>query len=313
MVDTIQQIQDTDDKKIICPYCKSKNVIKWCKRKTENRGLIQRYKCKDCNKYFTIDDGFFRMRNAPQKVTCAIDLFYRGVSTRKVQEHLQAFYSHNSSHMTIYRWIVKFSNQISKWSDNLKLQVGKEIQVDEMEYHRRTNPNKKGVSKDWFIDVIDSTTRFMVSSEYVKSRGQKEIKQVIKRAKNKTTNQITICTTDSYTAYEDVVKKTFGYNNKIGKHNVFHNKVTASKGEGFNIMIERLHNNIRQRTKTFRGFHGSVESANSIMKGWEIYYNFITKHQTLKRCPFELAIPELKNKLNVPNKWLALIELANKK
>lgn len=77
-------------------------------------------------------------------------------------------------------------------------------------------------------------------------------------------------------------------------------------------MIERLHNNIRQRTKTFRGFHGSVESANSIMKGWEIYYNFITKHQTLKRCPFELAIPELKDKLNVPNKWLALIELANK-
>ena len=152
----------------------------------------------------------------------------------------------------------------------------------------------------------------MVSSEYVKSRGQKEIKQVIKKAKNKTTNQITICTTDGYTAYEDVVKKTFGYNNKLGKHNVFHNKVTASKREGFNIMIERLHNNIRQRTKTFRGFHGSVESANSIMKGWEIYYNFITKHQTLKRCPFELAIPELKDKLKVPNKWLALIELANK-
>ena len=85
MVDTTQQTQDTDDKKIICPYCKSKNVIKWCKRKTENRGLIQRYKCKDCNKYFTIDDGFFRMRNDPKKITLSIDLFFRGVSTRKVQ------------------------------------------------------------------------------------------------------------------------------------------------------------------------------------------------------------------------------------
>ena len=75
MVDTIQQTQKTDDKKINCPQCKSENVIKWCKRKTENRGLIQRYKCKDCEKYFILDDGFFRMRNAPQKVTCAIDLF----------------------------------------------------------------------------------------------------------------------------------------------------------------------------------------------------------------------------------------------
>ena len=43
MVNRTKQTQDTDDKKIICPYCKSKNVIKWGKRKTENRGKVQRY------------------------------------------------------------------------------------------------------------------------------------------------------------------------------------------------------------------------------------------------------------------------------
>ena len=77
--------------KNICPNCKSENVIKWTKRKTQNRGLIQRYKCKNCGKYFTKDDGFFRMRNNPQKITCALDLFYRGVSTRKVQKHFLIF------------------------------------------------------------------------------------------------------------------------------------------------------------------------------------------------------------------------------
>lgn len=143
----------------ICPKCKSKNITKRGYFQTEAHGKQQRYFCKDCNKKFIEQTPFYRMRNNPKKVTLSIDLFYRGVSTRKVQEHLQAFYPHNSSHMTIYRWIVKFSNQISKWSDNLKLQVGKEIQVDEMEYHRRTNPNKKGVSKDWFIDSIDTKTR----------------------------------------------------------------------------------------------------------------------------------------------------------
>lgn len=69
--------------KIICSHCNSENITRWTKRQTENRGLIQRYKCKDCNKTFTLDDGFFRMRNTPQKVTCALDLFYRGISTRK--------------------------------------------------------------------------------------------------------------------------------------------------------------------------------------------------------------------------------------
>lgn len=301
-----------ENKIILCPKCKSKNVIKWCKRKTQNRGLIQRYKCKDCGKYFTLDEGFFRMRNAPQKITCAVDLFYRGVSTRKVQEHFQAFYPHNSSHKSIYKWVVKYAKMISNFTQGLKLQIGSEIQTDEMEYHRRKQRNKKGVAKNWFIDCIDSKTRFMIASEYAKGREQKEIKKVLQVVKFKTENQVQICTTDGLVHYSKIVKSVFGYNNKIGRYNVLHNINNASNGEGFNIMIERLHNNIRQRTKVFRGFHGSIASANSIMKGWEIYYNFITKHQAIDCCPYELAIPELKSQLNVPNKWLALIELANK-
>src|SRR3989344_6133620 len=124
------------ENKINCLECKSQETIKWCKRKTENRGLIQRYKCKSCNSYFTLDDGFYRMRNAPQKITLCLDLFYRGVSTRKVQEHLEAFYPHNLSHKSIYKWIIKYSNQISSFTDGLKLEVGEELQVDEMEYNR---------------------------------------------------------------------------------------------------------------------------------------------------------------------------------
>lgn len=107
-----------------------------------------------------------------------------------------------------------------------------------------------------------------------------------------------------------MVKKTFCYNTKERKYMIRHNVVNASQGEGFNHPIERLHNSIRHRTKTFRGFHGSIESAKSIMKGLAIYYNFITKHQAINCCPYELAIPELKEKLDVPNKWLELIELA---
>ena len=197
---------------------------------------------------------------------------------------------------------------ISKFTNTLKLNVGAEVQIDEVEYHRRKSHKKKlGVDKNWFIDCIDTKTRFMVSSEFVSSRGQDEIKRVLKLAKKKTGSQLQIVTTDGFTAYPDVIKRTFGYDNTKRKHNVEHKKVTASKGEGFNIMIERLHNNIRQRTKTFRGFHGSVKSANSIMKGYEVYYNFITKHQTLGCCPYELATDL---KLNSENKWLELIELS---
>jgi len=68
-----------------------------------------------------------------------------------------------------------------------------------------------------------------------------------------------------------------------------------------------MHSTIRHRTKTFRGFHGSINSANAIMKGIEIYYNFIRKNLAIGCCPCELAT-DIKLKEN--NKWLELINMS---
>lgn len=131
----------------------------------------------------------------------------------------------------------------------------------------------------------------------------------MERVKDRTENQIKTMTTDGWLAYPKAIKKIFGYDNKKHKPNVYHIRNVAIKDEGFNYPIERLHNNIRHRTKTFRGFHGSISSANALMKGWEVYYNFITKHQTIKCSPYELACPQLK--LTSNNKWLELIKLSS--
>jgi putative transposase len=298
--------------KINCQNCKSQEVIKWCKRKTQNRGLIQRYKCKSCKYYFTLNEGFFRMRNTPQKISQSIDLFYRGVSTRKVQEHLAIFHPHNASNVSVYNWVVKYAKMISKFTKKLKVKVSEEVQVDEMECHRRkSHKGKKGIDKNWFIDSIDPETKFLISGEYSKTRGKRDIKAVVSRIKDKTENQIQMVTTDGLLTYSKIIKSVWGYNKNLKKHNVFHNRVNASKGEGFNHPIERLHNSVRARTKVMRGFHGSINSANAILKGFEIYYNFITKHQAIKKCPYELAIPELALVMgSEKNRWLGLIKLA---
>jgi len=288
--------QEKQVKKVSCPYCKSEKTKKRGLRQTQNRGKIQRYFCNDCKKSFVIDDGFFRMRNTPQKITLSIDLFYRGVSTRKVQEHLSAFYPHNCDHRTILRWIVKYSKMIHSFTNKLKINCGEELQIDEMEY------KTKG-KKSWFIDSIDTKTRYMVASEYTRTREQKEIKSVLKVAREKTERKIKIVTSDGFTAYPKCIKSVFGFSNKTHSCNVIHNKVTQLKNEGFNHKIERLHNNIRARTKTFRGFK-NIESANAIMKGYEVFYNFVRIHQAIGKCPYELACPELKLGIN---KWLDLI------
>lgn len=222
-----------------------------------------------------------------------------------LQKPLQAFYPHNSSNVSIYRWVIKYSKLISKFTDEIKLKVGSELQIDEVEY------KTKG-KKSWFIDSIDTKTRFLVSSDYFKTREQKQLIKVLKEAKTKTENQISIVTSDGYLAYPRAINRSFVLKKKsnTGKFGVIHNRVNASRGEGFNIAIERFHNSLRHRTKTFRGFHGSVESARAIMKGYVIFYNFIRKHQSLKgRTPSELATDI---KLENPNRWLDLINLSSK-
>jgi transposase-like protein len=132
-----KQIIEQKYKKVSCPFCSSANVIKRGIRKTEHRGKVQRFGCKECSKRFSIDDGFWKMKNHGKKITLCMDLYYNGMSFRKIQEHLQAFYPKNCHYSTAYRWIVKYAKMISNLTDNLPIKSGREIQVDEMEYHRR--------------------------------------------------------------------------------------------------------------------------------------------------------------------------------
>ena len=146
-------------KKVSCPSCSSNKIKKDGKRKTKNRGEIQRYKCKDCKLRFVLDDGFYRMRNHEKKITLCMDLYYNGMSFRKIQEHLKAFYPKNCHYSTAYRWIVKYAVMISNLTDNLQIKSGIELQSDEMEYHRRISKNQIGREQNWFVDVMDTTTQ----------------------------------------------------------------------------------------------------------------------------------------------------------
>jgi len=286
---------------IICEKCNGKNIKKDGVRETQNRGKVQRYKCKDCYHRFSIDDGFWKMKNHENKITSCMNLYYSGMSLRKIQEHLQMFAPKNSHYSTIYRWIVKYANMISTLTDSLQVQSGVELMSDEMEYHRLGEQN-------WFVDVMDTETRFMVASDYMKSRTIENLTIVLKKSKFTTGDNIKIITTDGLQGYPRVLRKAFGVNDKFKINpKIQHNIVIASE-RGFNHKIERLHNTIRDRTKIMRGFHGSLESARAIMKGIEIYYNFVRKHQGINnKTPSEEAIPELNLSTN---KWLSLIKLS---
>jgi putative transposase len=91
-----------------CIFCTSSNIVKDGVRHNK-RGDIQKYNCRGCKRYFTINLGFERMRAAPQVITSALQLYFTGESFRNIQKFLK-LQGVTINHNTIYRWIKKYVN-----------------------------------------------------------------------------------------------------------------------------------------------------------------------------------------------------------
>lgn len=93
---------DTD----FCIYCKSPWIVKDGLRHNKY-GDIQKVNCRDCNRYFTINMGFERIRATPEMVTSAMQLYFTGESLRNVQKFLK-LQGAKITHVSIYNWIRKY-------------------------------------------------------------------------------------------------------------------------------------------------------------------------------------------------------------
>lgn len=61
-----------------------------------------RDKCKECGKQFVNCDNFDRMRTQKHIIGFALDLYYDGMSLRKIQRHIN-IYSKSKFHITLYK------------------------------------------------------------------------------------------------------------------------------------------------------------------------------------------------------------------
>jgi transposase-like protein len=86
-----------------CIYCKSVAIVKDGLRHNK-LGDIQKFNCKSCHRYFTINIGFEKMKPNPQGVTSAMQLYFSGESLRNTSRSLKLI-GMDVTHQTIYNWI----------------------------------------------------------------------------------------------------------------------------------------------------------------------------------------------------------------
>jgi len=284
-------------KKVRCRFCYSENYIKKGYRKTENRGRIQKYFCKECNKFFTADEGFFRMRYSAQTITLSVDMYLSNLSSRKMRNQLKRHFKTKVSHITILDWVRKYSLMVHKFVEKLGYNLGDSFYADETLIRRDKQDDRFWACVDW-------DTRLITGVHYSITGNIEEAKIFIEKSVKK--KKPKFIQTDSAQFYPKAFKKLF-YKNKIGGLVVEHKIQNYQKTRIHNYKIETVFMKIKDRVDDFRGLK-ALWSAPIIMVGLTIQHNFIEEHTTTKDYPCCLAGQDLDLG---DNRWLGLIKLAS--
>ena len=272
------QIVKENDKPFCCKYCGSENYIKYGKKNAK-----QNYFCKDCKRKF-VDNLYFEKLKADPKIIClTLDLYFKGVSLRKICDHLKQFYCLNVVHTTLLKWIRKYIKIMDEYVRQFRPQLSDIWNVDEMMI------NIKG---EWYYlwNIIDDETRFHLASYISKSRTVNDARMVLRTAKKRSHNSRPMfIITDGLKSYNQAISKEFfSYRNKTT--HIDNVGIRGKKnGEDYfdNNLVERLQGTIRERNKTQRGLK---DEYSPFVNGHKLYYNFIKPHESLfNKTPAEVA------------------------
>ena len=276
-----------------CLFCHSSEIKKYGVRRNKSAS-IQRFLCGNCGKTFSVNIGFERMKHNPQAITTAMQLYFSGESLRNTQKSLRLL-GVEVSHQTVYNWISKYVGLMGRYIEKLKPKVSDTWRADEVWL------KIKGDMKYLFA-LMDDETRYWIAQEVAESKYKHDARKLFQLAKKVTGNKPMTLITDGLPAYHDAYKKEFWTLRKPRTQHIRHIKI---KGDMNNNKMERLNGEIRDREKVMRGLK---KDDTPILKGYQIFHNYIRDHEGLKgKTPAEACGIEVKGE----NKWMTLIQNAS--
>jgi transposase-like protein len=275
-----------------CQYCGSSNLKKDGLRKNK-AGMIQKFYCRDCRHYFTINIGFERMKHNPQAITSAMQLYFSGESLRNTQKSLKLL-GVEVSHKTVFMWIKKYVKLMKDYVEDFKPNVSDTWRADELYV------KVKGDVKYLFA-LIDDETRFWIAQEVADSKVKHDARNLFALSKKLAGKRPMTIITDGLQSYREAYKKEF-FTQKAPRTK--HIRHIQFRGDKNNNKMERFNGEVRDREKTMRG----LKIKDTVMlSGYQLFHNYIREHEGLNgKTPAQACGITIEGK----NKWLTLIQNA---
>jgi transposase-like protein len=183
-----------------CIFCNSSNIVKDGLRHNK-RGDIQKYECRECNRYFTINLGFERMSATPQIITSALQLYFTGESLRNVQKFLK-LQGVNINHNTVYRWMKKYVGLMQTYLEKITPNVSDAWRADELYLKVKGNPK-------YLYALMDDQTRFWIAQQVADTKYTSNVRPLLQNGKDLAGKRPNTFITDGAPNFHDAFNKDF--------------------------------------------------------------------------------------------------------
>jgi len=163
-----------------CDRCGSIRVMRYGRYEDK-----QVFKCKDCNHKFREQSLLKKAKYNPEIITLTLDLYFKGISFRKISDHLHQFYGLEVNYSTVYGWLKKYVAIMDSYVSTLTPQLSGKWNVDEMMIRVKrgfTMGEAQGQHK-WLWNVLDKETRFQLASEISETKTEVDGMKVLQKAK----------------------------------------------------------------------------------------------------------------------------------
>jgi transposase-like protein len=278
-----------------CIYCHSQKIIKWGVRHNKY-GDIQKFSCKNCEKFFTVNLGFEHMKHDPQGVTAAMQLYFSGESFRNTARslHMIGVYV---SYKTVYLWVRKYTELMERYLATIRPQVSDTWRADEMFL------KMKGDLK-YLYALMDDQTRFLIAQQVANTKYTADVRPLLELGKAVAGKKPKTFITDGAANFHEAYLQEFHTMKR--DTDTEHIRHIRLAGDRNNNRMERFNGEMRQREKVMR----TLKRMDSpVLSGYQIYHNYIRPHEALKgKTPAERAGIEIKG----ADKWMTLIQNASR-
>ncbi|MGD0424093.1 MAG: DDE-type integrase/transposase/recombinase [Candidatus Bathyarchaeia archaeon] len=276
-----------------CIFCESQKIVKWGVRHNKY-GNIQKFSCKSCGKFFTVNLGFEKMKHNPQGITAAMQLYFSGESLRNTARSLRMI-GVEVSPRTILRWIDKYTALMEKYLAKIQPQVSNTWRADEMFL------KMKGDLK-YLYALMDDQTRFWIAQEVASTKYTADVRPLLKLGQVVAGKKPKAFITDGAQNFHDAYMREWWTQNK--EMRTEHIRHIRLAGDHNNNKMERMNGELRQREKVMRSLK---RPDTPILSGYQIYHNYIRPHEALGgKTPAEKAGIKVEGK----NKWRTIIQNA---